>query len=201
MAPRRKYLTIAGKRIAVSNLEKVLYPGERFTKAKVIEYYVEISRYLLPHLKQRPVTLKRFPEGVFGEAFYEKDSPGFTPTWVKTVAVPRRETPGGDIHYIAINDLPTLVWVANLGTLELHPFLHRAPRIDRPTAIVFDCDPGEGANILDCARVALMLREVLQELGLDSYVKVSGSKGLQVYVPLNSPITYDETQPLAKGLA
>ena len=201
MAPPRKYLTIAGKRIPVSNLEKVLYPGEKFTKAKVIEYYIEISKYLLPHLKQRPVTLKRFPDGVFGEAFYEKDAPAFTPSWVKTVSVPRRETPGGDIRYISINDLPTLVWVANLGTLELHPFLHRAPRIDRPTAIVFDCDPGEGANILDCARVALMLREVLEELGLDSYVKVSGSKGLQVYVPLNSPITYDQTQPLAKGLA
>ena len=138
---------------------------------------------------------------MFGEAFYEKDAPAFTPPWVKTAPVPRRETPGGDIRYILINDLPTLVWVANLGTLELHPFLHRAPKIDRPTAMVFDCDPGEGANILHCARVALMLREVLHELGLDSYVKVSGSKGLQVYVPLNSAITYDETQPLAKGLA
>ena len=201
MAAPRKYLTIKGKRIPVSNLEKVLYPGEKFTKAKVIEYYVQISRYLLPHLKQRPVTLKRFPEGVFGEAFYEKDAPAFTPSWVKTAPVPRRETPGGDIRYILINDLPTLVWVANLGALELHPFLHRAAKIDRPTAMVFDCDPGEGANILHCARVALMLREVLGELGLDSYVKVSGSKGLQVYVPLNSSITYDETQPLAKGLA
>jgi len=201
MAAPRKELTIAGKRIPVSNLEKVLYPGEKFTKARVIEYYIEISKYLLPHLKNRPVTLKRFPDGVFGEAFYEKDAPAFTPSWVKTAAVPRRETPGGDIRYILINDLPTLVWVANLGTLELHPFLHRAPRLDRPNSMVFDCDPGEGANILHCARVALMMRDVLKELGLDSYVKVSGSKGLQVYVPLNFPITYDETQPLAKGLA
>jgi bifunctional non-homologous end joining protein LigD len=201
MAGQRDYLKIKGKRVPVSKLDKVLYPGEKFTKAKVIEYYVQISKYLLPHFKQRPVTLKRFPDGVFGESFYEKDAPAFTPAWVKTVAVPRRETPGGDIRYIAINDVPTLVWLANLATLELHPFLHRAPRLDRPTSMVFDCDPGEGANILHCTRVALMLREVLQELGLDSYVKVSGSKGLQVYVPLNSPITYDETQPLAKGLA
>jgi bifunctional non-homologous end joining protein LigD len=201
MAGPRKYLTISGKRIPVSNLEKVLYPGEKFTKSKVIEYYVQIAKYLLPHFKDRPVTLKRFPDGVFGESFYEKDAPAFTPSWVKTSAVPRRETPGGDIRYILINDLPTLVWVANLGTLELHPFLHRASRLDRPTAIVFDCDPGEGANILHCARVALMLRDVLRQLGLESYVKVSGSKGLQVYVPLNSPITYDETQPLAKSLA
>jgi bifunctional non-homologous end joining protein LigD len=140
------------------------------------------------------------PEGVFGEFFYEKDAPAFTPKWVKTVSVPRRETRGPDIRYILINDLPTLVWVVNLASIEIHPFLHHASRLNRPTAIVFDCDPGEGANILDCARVALMLREVLQELHLDSYVKVSGSKGLQLYVPLNLPITYNETQPLAQGL-
>ena len=201
MARKTEQLAIGGRRIPVSNLDKIFFPGERFTKAHVIDYYVRISKYLLPHLRNHPVTLKRFPEGVFGEFFYEKDAPAFTPDWVKTVLVPRRETPGPDIRYILINDLPTLVWLANLANLEIHPFLHRASRLDRPTAIVFDCDPGEGANILDCAQVALMLREVLHELSLDSYVKVSGSKGLQVYVPLNSPITYEETQPLAKALA
>lgn len=201
MRAKRKQITVAGRRISVSNLDKVLYPGEKFTKADVINYYVRVSKHLLPHLQNRPVTLKRFPDGVFGEFFYEKDAPAFTPSWVKTISVPRRETPGPDIRYIAINDLPTLVWLSSLANLEIHPFLHRAPRLDRPTSMVFDCDPGEGADILDCARVALMLREVLQELGLDSYVKVSGSKGLQVYVPLNSAVTYDETQPLAKALA
>ena len=201
MARQAQQLAIDGRRISVSNLDKLLYPGEKFTKAKVIDYYVRISKYLLPHLKNHPVTLKRFPDGVFGEFFYEKDAPAFTPEWVKTVAVPRRETSGPDIRYILINDLPTLVWLANLANLEIHPFLHRAPRLNRPTSMVFDCDPGEGADILACARVALMLREVLHGLRLDSYVKVSGSKGLQVYVPLNSPVTYDETQPLAKALA
>src|SRR5215213_3296945 len=201
MARKTEQVTVGRRRIEVSNLDKLLYPGGKFTKANVIDYYITISRYLLPHLKNRPVTLKRFPDGVFGEAFYEKDAPAFTPAWVKTVPVPRRETPGPDIQYILINDLPTLVWVANLASLELHPFLHTAAQINRPTAVVFDCDPGEGANILDSARVALMLREVLQGLGLDSYVKVSGSKGLQVYVPLNSPVTYDETQPFAEGIA
>src|SRR5688572_17716476 len=201
MARKTEQLTVSRRRIAVSNLDKILYPGTRFTKAKVVDYYVNVSKYLLPHLKDRPVTLKRFPEGVFGEAFYEKDAPAFTPDWVKTVSVARRETPGPDIRYILINDLPTLVWVANLDALEIHPFLHRAPRVDRPTSIVFDCDPGEGADLLQCARVALMLRDVLQELSLDSFVKVSGSKGVQVYVPLNSAVTYDETQPLAKGIA
>src|SRR5215213_7462012 len=201
MARKEEQVTVGGRRIPVSNLDKILYPGDKFTKAKVIDYYVRISKFLLPHLKNRPVTLRRFPNGVFGEAFYEKDAAAFTPTWVKTVLVPRRETPGADIRYILINDLPTLVWLANLACLEIHPFLHLASRLDHPTSIVFDCDPGEGANILDCARVALMLRDVLHELGLESHVKVSGSKGLQVYVPLNSSVTYDQTQPFAKALA
>lgn len=201
MARKTEQLTVGRRRIAVSNLKKILYPGTRFSKAKAVDYYVNVAKYLLPHLKDRPVTLKRFPEGVFGEAFYEKDAPAFTPSWVKTVAVPRRETPGPDIRYILINDLPTLVWVASFDTLEIHPFLHRAQRLDRPTSIVFDCDPGEGADLLQCARVALMLRDLLQELSFDSFVKVSGSKGLQVYVPLNSAVTYEETQPLAKGIA
>src|ERR1044071_9281795 len=201
MAGKSEQLNVGSRRISVSNLDKILYPGEKFTKAKVIDYYVRISKFLLPHLKNRPVTLKRFPDGVFGEAFYEKDAPAFTPAWVKTVPVPRRETTGADIRYILINDLPTLVWLANLACLEIHPFLHLASHLNRPTSIVFGCDPGGGANILDCARVALMLRDVLHELGLDSLVKVSGSKGLQVYVPLNSSVTYDQTQPIAKALA
>lgn len=201
MARKTELVTVGGRRIELSNLDKVLYPGTRFTKAKVIDYYINVSKFLLPHLKNRPVTLKRFPDGVFGEAFYEKDAPAFTPSWVKTVPVPRRETAGRDIQYILVNDLPTLVWIANLATLEIHPFLHTAAKLNRPTAIVFDCDPGEGANILDSARVAVMLREVLQGLGFDSYVKVSGSKGVQVYVPLNTAVTYDETQPFAEGIA
>lgn len=201
MARKTEQLTVGRRRIAVSNVDKILYPGKKFSKAKVIDYYISISKYLLPHLKDRPITLKRFPDGVYGEAFWEKDAPTFTPSWVKTVSVPRRETPGPPIRYILINDLPALVWVASLDTLEIHPFLHRARQLDRPTAIVFDCDPGEGADLLACARVALMLRDVLQELGFASYVKVSGSKGLQVYVPLNFAVTYEQTQPLAKGIA
>lgn len=149
MGRKTEHVTVGRRRIELSNLDKLLYPGTRFTKAKVIDYYIKISRYLLPHLKNRPVTLKRFPEGVFGEAFYEKDAPAFTPSWVKTVPVPRRETAGRDIRYILVNDLPTLVWIANLATLEIHPFLHTSVKISRPTAVVFDCDPGEGADVLD----------------------------------------------------
>jgi bifunctional non-homologous end joining protein LigD len=199
--PGKEQLKVDGRIISVSNLDKVLYPGHRFTKAKVIDYYIRISEYLLPHLHNWPVTLKRFPNGVFGEFFYEKDAPAFTPDWVKTFPVPRRERNGPDIRYVLINDLPTLVWLGNLANLEIHPFLHRAPRINRPTWVVFDLDPGTGADILSCARVAFMLRELLSELSLESFVKVSGSKGLQLYVPLNTRVTYEETQPFAKAIA
>jgi bifunctional non-homologous end joining protein LigD len=182
-------------------LDKILYPGGRFTKANVIDYYVRMAKYLLPHLKNRPVTLKRFPNGVFGDFFYEKDAPAFAPDWIETFPVPRRERKGQDILYILVNGLPTLVWLASIASLELHPFLHKVPKIDQPTSMVFDCDPGEGANVLTCARVAFMLRDLLNELSLESWPKVSGSKGLQVYVPLNTAMTYEVTQALAKGIA
>lgn len=177
-----------------------MYPGGKFTKADVVNYYRQVARFLLPHFRGRPVTLKRFPNGVFGDAFYEKNAPGFTPAWVKTFPVPRHE-PGPPIDYVLINDLQTLLWAANIAALELHPFLHRVPQIDVPTHVVFDLDPGEGTNILHCARVALRLRDVLGKLRLKSFAKVSGSKGIQVYIPLNTAVTYDSTQPFARAVA
>jgi bifunctional non-homologous end joining protein LigD len=200
MAKGSTSVAIGGHKIAVSNSDKVLYPRGRFTKAQVIDYYVRISPFLLPHLKNRPVTLKRFPDGVGGDFFYEKDAPNFTPEWVKTSPVPRRSG-GPDIRYILINDLSTLVWLANLANLEIHPFLHRVPHIERPTAIVFDLDPGEGASLLTCIEVALLLRELLAKLKLESFVKVSGSKGLHLYVPLNTSLEYKVAQPFAKAVA
>ena len=197
----KQRIKIEGRDIPVSNLDKLLYPGGRFTKAKVIDYYVRVSPFLLPHLKNRPVTLKRFPEGVFGEFFYEKDAPAFTPEWVATLSVPRKSGQGTSIRYILINDLPTLVWLSSLANLEIHPFLHRAPKVDQPTSMVFDCDPGEGADVLTCAHVALLLRTLLKELRMESFAKVSGSKGVQVYVPLNTKVSYEVTQALAKALA
>src|SRR5438552_2793868 len=179
----------AEKELQISNPDKVLYPAGKFTKADVARYYERIARFLLPHFRKRPVTLKRYPNGVYGEAFYEKDAPGFTPNWVKKFPVPRREG-GLDIDYILINDRRTLAWTANMAALELHPFLHRAPRINQPTHIVFDLDPGEGTNLMQCAAVAFLLRDLLTKLRLKSYPKVSGSKGIQLYVPLNIRITY-----------
>jgi bifunctional non-homologous end joining protein LigD len=170
------------------------------SKAQVIDYYVQAASYLLPHLKHRPVTLKRYPDGVGGEFFYEKDAPSFTPDWVNTFSVPRRGCKG-QIHYILVDDLPTLIWVANTASLELHPFLHQVPDLQQPTAIVFDFDPGPGANVLTCAQIAILVRDLLAEMNLKSFIKVSGAKGLQLYVPLNSEMDYSVTQPFAKAIA
>jgi bifunctional non-homologous end joining protein LigD len=192
---------VSGKtKIAASQPDKVLYPAGKFTKADVIEYYHRVAPYLLPHFRNRPVTLKRYPNGVFGEAFYEKDAPGFTPDWVETFPVPRRDG-GPDINYILINDRPTLEWAASIAALELHPFLHCVPDIARPTHIVFDLDPGADANVLNCAEVSFLLRGILEQLRLKCFAKVSGSKGIQVYVPLNTPVTYDQTQAFARATA
>ena len=151
-------IEIEGRTLALSNLDKVLYPGNPFTKAHVIDYYARVSKWLLPHLHNRPVTLKRFPDGVNGKAFYEKDAPRYTPDWVTIAPVPRRYG-GSDIRYILIDDLPTLIWCANIASLELHPFLHSRRPLDKPGSIVFDLDPGEGATSVTCAEVAVLLRK------------------------------------------
>jgi bifunctional non-homologous end joining protein LigD len=195
----KSVLEIDGRELRVSNLDKVLYPGNGFTKASVIDYYVKIAKYILPHLKDRPLTLKRYPDGVTSEYFYEKNAPKHKPEWVKVAKVPRKT--GGSINYVLINDLPSLIWAANLASLELHVFLARAPKIQQPTSIVFDLDPGEPADVLDCARVSLWIRDLLEALKLKSFVKSSGSKGLQLYIPLNTPTTYEKTQPFARAIA
>jgi len=197
--PSAKDLRIDGRVITLSNPDKALYPAG-FTKAQVLDYYLRVAKFILPHLKDRPVTLKRYPNGVTAKFFYEKRAPSFTPEWVKTFPVPRRDG-GAPIRYILINDRPTLAWTANLANLEIHPFLHRVPRIHVPTAIVFDLDPGQGADILRCAEVALLLKDLFARLDLQSFVKVSGSKGLQLYVPLNSSATYEVTEAFAHTVA
>jgi bifunctional non-homologous end joining protein LigD len=191
-------VTVAG--VAVSNPDKILYPAAGFTKRDVVDYYLRVSGVLLPHLENRPVTLKRYPDGPGRPAFYEKNAPSFTPKWIKTTPVPRAAG-GPDINYIVIEDRRTLVWCASMAALELHPFLHRARDLERPTLAVFDLDPGDGADILTCATVAFLMKDVLERLGLRPFPKVSGSKGIQLYIPLNTPVTYEVTQPFAKTLA
>lgn len=192
-------IEVGGKKLAVSNLGKVLYPKAGFTKGQVIDYYIGISPVLLPHLKNRPITLKRYPDGVEGFFFYEKQCPSHRPAWVKTTEVPSRRD-AGKIDYCMINELPALIWAANLADLELHTFLHRAPAIDRPTALAFDLDPGPPANIVLCCRVGLWLQAILEALGLQCFVKTSGSKGLQLFAPLNTATTYEKTKAFARAL-
>jgi len=193
-------LEIAGQRLPVSNLDKVLYPKARFTKGQVIDYYVKVSSVLLPHLKHRPLTLKRYPNGVEAPFFYEKECPSHRPDWVKVAPV-RSEREDKTVHYCLINDLRSLVWAANLADLELHTSLALYPKIDSPTMIVFDLDPGAPANILQCSQVAQWLRTELEKLELESVAKTSGSKGLQIYVPLNTPTNYDVTKNFAHKIA
>ncbi len=193
-------LEIEGHAVKCTRLNKVLYPQGRFTKAALIDFYVRVAPFLLPHFKDRPVTLKRYPDGVTGEAFWEKDAPSFTPEWVERFPVPRRAG-GPAINYIIIQNTATIAWAANSAALELHPFLHRVANLDNPTSIVFDLDPGEGADLRQCIQVAFLLRKILEQLGLKLFPKVSGSKGLQIYVPLNTRVTYEVSQPFAHSIA
>ena len=194
-------LNVAGRTLAVSNLEKVFYPSCGFTKADVIDYYIRIAPVLLPHLKNRPITLKRYPDGVEGIFFYEKQCPIHRPKWVKTATVASEQRKGKSIDYCVLNELAALVWAANLADLELHTFLHRASATLRPTVLAFDLDPGPPADILLCCQVGLWLKAVFDELGLRSFPKTSGSKGLQVLVPLNTATKYEQTKGFAHALA
>lgn len=191
---------IEGRQLKLSNLDKVLYPKAGFTKAQVIDYYTRIAPVLLPHLKNRPLTLKRYPNGVEAAFFYEKQCPAHRPEWIETTSV-WSESNQRDTHYCVVNDLPTLVWAANLADLELHTSLSLKKDIERPSMVVFDLDPGAPATVVHCAAVALQLRDVLSEIKLKAWVKTSGSKGLQVYVPLNTAVTYEATKPFAHAIA
>jgi bifunctional non-homologous end joining protein LigD len=185
------------RRLKLSNLDKVFYPEVGFTKGQVIDYYRRIAPALLPHLRDRPLTMKRYPDGVEGQFFYEKQAPSYRPDWIKTVAVQNKRK----IDYLLCNNLATLVWLANLADLELHTSLSKARDVLRPTMLVFDLDPGAPAAILECAQIGVELRDLFGDLGLDCYPKTSGSKGLQIYVPLNTPVTYDKTKPFAHAIA
>ncbi|HVS52370.1 MAG TPA: non-homologous end-joining DNA ligase [Opitutaceae bacterium] len=193
-------LKIEGRTLAVTNLQKVLYPAAAFTKGDVIRYYIDIAPALLPHLRDRALTMKRYPEGVGKFFFYEKNCPPYRPSWMKTAAVYSKRR-GGMMHFCLVNNLASLVWLANLADLELHTSLARAPKVDRPTTMVFDLDPGEGTNILQCAQVAFWLREKFARLKLESFPKTSGSKGLQLYVPLNTPFTFEQTKVASRQIA
>jgi bifunctional non-homologous end joining protein LigD len=196
----RVEVEVEGRRLSLSNLDKVMYPATGFTKGQLIDYYTRVAPALLPHLCDRPLTLKRYPNGVEGSHFYEKQCPSHRPEWVRSEPV---ELSSKTIHFCVCDDLPTLVWLANLADLELHPSLSKVPDVERPTVMAFDLDPGPPAGIAECCEVALILRDALGRIGLECFPKTSGSKGIQVYVPLNlDGVDYDHgTKPLSQALA
>jgi bifunctional non-homologous end joining protein LigD len=191
---------IQGRQLKLSNLDKILYPATGFTKGQVIDYYAHIAPVLVPHLAGRPLTLKRYPNGVDTEYFFEKNATAHRPDWVKTAPI-WSEGNRRNVNYILADDLSTVVWMANLAAIELHPSLSLAKDISSPTMMVFDLDPGPPANIVQCAQVGMWLREIFEHFGLQSFPKTSGSKGLQIYVPLNTPTSYEATKPFAHALA
>jgi bifunctional non-homologous end joining protein LigD len=195
-----RQVEVEGKELRLTNLDKVLYPKAGFTKGEMVDYYARVAPAIVPHLSGRAVTLRRFPEGVedLDAAFFEKRCPKHRPKWVKTARVTVEK---GKIDFCVCDSLPTLVWMAQLAAIELHPSLSlsRAPK--RPTVLAFDLDPGPPADVVDCSRVALRLRDLLAQLELECFAKTSGSKGMQLYVPLNTKVTYEETRPFAQALA
>jgi bifunctional non-homologous end joining protein LigD len=197
---KRMEVEVEGRTLSLSNLDKVFYPKTGFTKGHVIDYYTRIAPVLLPHLRDRHLTLKRYPNGVEGSFFYEKQCPGHRPDWVRTVGVWSRHN-GREIDYCVADDLSTVVWLANLADLELHTPLAFAETPKEPTVLAFDLDPGPPATIVECAEVACRLRDAFDHFGLVAFPKTSGSKGMQLYVPLNTPTTYEATKPFAQGIA
>jgi bifunctional non-homologous end joining protein LigD len=197
-----RQVEVEGKELRLSNLDKVLYPKTGFTKGEMVDYYAKVAPALVPHLSGRAVTLRRFPEGIedLDASFYEKRCPKHRPKWVKTAKVqagPR----AGVIEFCVCDSLPTLIWMAQLAAIELHPSLSKSRAPKRPTSLVFDLDPGPPADVVACSRVALRLREVLTQLNLECFAKTSGSKGMQLYVPLNGKTSYEETRPFGQALA
>jgi bifunctional non-homologous end joining protein LigD len=211
VSPEKVAVEVDGRTLTLSNLDKVLYPEVGFTKAEVIDYYTRIAPVLVPHVANRPLTFKRYPDGVDGKFFFEKNAPSHTPDWVPRVTLP---SPGStknrsSINYAVMNDLPTLVWAANLAALEFHVPMWQvnlrartdASRARNPDLMVFDLDPGPPATIVECCQVAKHVRAVLDEDGLASYPKTSGSKGLQLYVPLDAKKPWEDVHTYARELA
>lgn len=193
-------IRIGNRKVELSRLDKVFYPETGFTKGDVISYYRQVAPAVIPHLRERPLTLKRYPDGVDGNFFYEKRCPPYAPDWINTVTV-RRRRDNKDIDYCRIDNQASLIWAANLANLELHTTLARAKNVGVPTSLVFDLDPGAPADVVDCAEIALELRDLFADLGLESWCKTSGSKGLQLYVPLNTKSTFAHTREFAHMVA
>jgi bifunctional non-homologous end joining protein LigD len=200
--PSSRLVEVDGRELKLTNLDKVLYPKVGFSKGEMVDYYAKVAAAMVPHLSGRAVTLRRFPEGVedLDSAFFEKRCPKHRPKWVKTTNV-RAGPNAGNIDFCVCDGRPTLIWMAQLAAIELHPSLSLGRAPTRPTVLAFDLDPGPPADVVDCCRVALRLRELFGHFDVESFPKTSGSKGMQVYVPLNGKDHYDTTKPFAKAIA
>jgi bifunctional non-homologous end joining protein LigD len=190
------HVEVEGRRLRLTNLDKVLYPATGFTKGQVIDFYARIGPVMLPHLEDRPVTMVRLPDGITGERFFEKRCPGHRPHWLDTVPLDA----DSDTRACSLDSVPALVWTANLAALELHTPQARAADPWQPTAIVFDLDPGPGVDLRDCARVALELHDLLDQLGMGAVAKTSGSKGLHLSVGIRPSVDAETTKGFALAL-
>ena len=190
MSAPRSALRVGDRELQISNRDKVLWPDTGFTKGQMIDYYSAVAPTMVAHLEARPITLRRWPDGVTGPSFFQKNAPAHRPEWIPTVRL-------GEVDYLRIDEPAALVWAANLAAIEIHPGLARSEALDEPTALVFDLDPGPPADVVTCARVAVLLRGYLGRLGMQAWVKTSGSKGLQMYVPLNGRATFADTRDFA----
>src|SRR3954471_23573290 len=190
---------VDGRQLRLTNLSKVLYPEAGFTKAAVLDYYARIAPTLLEHIRGRPMTLKRYPDGVAGPHFYDKHCAG-RPDWLPTAPM-WSEHKREDIDFYRLDDTASLLWSGNYGNLEMHPLLSVVPDLDTPTTLAFDLDPGEPAGILDAVQIALLLRDMLAGVHLRTWAKTSGSRGVQVYAPLNSPASFDAAKAFARNVA
>jgi bifunctional non-homologous end joining protein LigD len=194
-------LDVGGRRLAIRHLDRVIFPRTGTTKGELLDYYVRIADAMLPHLRERLLHMHRYPEGVEGPRFWQKGCPDFKPDWMPVAPVWSRDK-GENIDYCVVNELAGLLWAVNIGSIELHTSLHHRDELHAPTSIAFDLDPGPGTSIVECCQVGLRLREMFDRLGLESFAKTSGSKGLQVYVPLNAgDVTYEATKPVARRIA
>src|SRR5260370_14808720 len=200
MAKSTSTIEIQGRKLSVSNLDKVLYPADGFTKGQLIDYYMRIAPVLLPHLRGRPLTMKRYPNGVTGMFFYEKNCPKHRPDWVQTARI-WSEGNQRWMDYCMAQDACTLVWAANLANIELHTSLSLAKDVSRPTMMVFDLDPGPPATILHCCQVAMWLKDFFAAVQLEIFPQTSGSRGLHAYLPFETKVAYDRTKPFAHAFA
>lgn len=193
-------VSVAGRSLSLSNLNKVLWPQEGYTKGELIQYYLEVAPYILAHLQQRPMVFTRYPNGILNKHFYQKNAPDSLPEWIDTFSYFSTES-NRQINFILIHEAATLAWLANQASIEMHPWLSCVDREDYPDFVVFDLDPSPGNTFAQVTKIALLTRQILNELGLRSYIKTSGSEGLHIYLPIINEYTYSEVREFARSVA